>query len=315
MSPNSQGIDTIQLIANYETFKKMAVKLGLTIEEMPKSNKLYEKIDDEVKADSKRRLEVDKFTPIIEVIRLPKVEPKDKSLYISIVRNSPTLFNIATHHKKAKDSFCMVTFAGLHQPTKNISSEAMKIISKFLKRKTFKLYRYDIAIDTKDNKPINSERREEFKGDLSPFSKHGVKLEKTSLYINKIDHETISRINYYDKFQKQQYNQGKEKIGKDLKDWKRFEVTLTFDVTKRENRGFFHYMESLNLINDLETIDDMAKRAGINSYRDDYLIYQLNSFKDNRFLNNHESQKQFNSLEALERFNRSDSKRFRLDLL
>ena len=315
MSPNSQGIDTIQLIANYETFKKMAVKLGLTIEEMPKSNKLYGKIADEVKADSKRRLEADKFTPIIEVIKLPKVEPKDKSLYISIIKNSPTLFDIATHHKKAKDSFCMVTFAGLHQPTKNISSEAIKIMSKFLKRKTFKLYRYDIAIDTKDSKPINYGRRGEFKSDLSPFSKYGVNLEKTSLYVNKIDHPTIEKINYYDKYKKQYQTQGKKKIGKELKDWKRFEVTLTFDVTKSHNKGFFHYMESINLINDLETIDDMAKRAGIKSYRDDYLIYQLNSFKDNRFLNNRESKKQFNSIEALERFEKCESKCFRLDLL
>ena len=52
---NNQGIDTIQLIARYEAFKKMADKLGLTIEPMAKSHKLYKKIVIELKEDSKKR--------------------------------------------------------------------------------------------------------------------------------------------------------------------------------------------------------------------------------------------------------------------
>ena len=86
---NNQGLDSIQLIAKYETVKKMADKLGLTIEPMRENHKLYEKIADEVKADTTKRLKSDKFTPTIEVIALPKVDPKDKALYISIIRNTP----------------------------------------------------------------------------------------------------------------------------------------------------------------------------------------------------------------------------------
>jgi len=41
MSPHSQGIDTIELIAKYEVFKKMADTLGLTIKPMAKSEKPY----------------------------------------------------------------------------------------------------------------------------------------------------------------------------------------------------------------------------------------------------------------------------------
>jgi len=315
ISFNQMGIDTIVQVANYQTVVKLVERMGLELESINHGHKLYKKLLEERAKDSKKRLLDEDYPLMVEVIRLPKVDPNDKSLYISIVRNIPSLFDVATHHKKAKDSFCMVTFAGLHQPTKKIDSEAMKIISRFLKRKTFKLQRVDIAIDTKDSKPINYGRRAEFKSDLSPFSKHGVKLDRNSFYINKIDHETISRLNYYDKFQKQQYYQGKEKIGRELKDWKRLEFTLTFDVTKSHNKGFIDYMESANLINHLETIDEVARLAEVKNYDNDYLIYQLNSIKDNRFMNNSKSKEQFNSLESLNRFKNSDCRGFRLDLL
>ena len=304
------GIDTIELIARYEVFKKMADTLGLTIEPMPKRYKLHEKIKKEVAKDTKSRRLVDEFTPIVEMIRLPKVGSKDKSLYISIVRNVPTLFDVAKHHKKAKGSFCRVVFAGLHQPTKKISSDAMKIISKFLKRKTFKLSSVDIAIDTTDHRSITEGRQEEFKANLMPYSKSGINLEKGSYYVNQVKHQSISRINYYDKYLKQLEQQKKTKIGKELKAWKRLEITLTFDVTKRENKGFIQHIESLNFYNTLHDIDEVASKANIKRYATDYLIYQINSLLDNRFMNNHESKEQFNSVESLERFNSSDFRRY-----
>jgi len=309
---NNQGIDTIQQIARYEVFKKMADKLGLTIEPMAKSHRLYAKLADEVKADSKQRRNKEGFTPMIEIIRLPKVNPKDKDFYISIVRNIPTLFDVAKHHKKAKDSFCMVTFAGLHQPTKKVSSEAIKIISKFLKRKAFKVCRVDIAIDTYDHRPINKENIKSFRAELMPYTKCGVNLEKTSFYINTIKHERMSKIIFYDKYKKQRYQQGKEIMTNDLKAWKRFEVTFTFDVTNKANKGFMHYIESMNFIDDLYEVEAVARKANIKSFSTDYLIYQLNSFADNRTMNNQESMKQFNSVQSLERFKESDFRRYLL---
>jgi len=309
---NNQGLDSIQLIAKYETVKKMVDKMGLTIEPMRENHKLYKKIADEVEADTTKRLKSDKFTPTIEVIALPKVDPKDKALYISIIRNTPTLFDVATKRKTKKDSYCMVTFAGLHQPTKKIDSEAMEIISKFLKRKTFRICRIDLAIDTHDNKPINKEAVKGFKTALMPFSKHGVKLEKTSLYINSIERENMSKIIFYDKYKKQLEQQKKEIITDDLKGWKRLEVTLNFDVTNQENKGFINYIEGLNFLDDLYDIDDIAKLAGIKKYDNDYLIYQLNSLIDNRFMKNHENKEQFNSIDALERFKSSDFRRYLL---
>ena len=311
---NNQGIDTIQQVARYEVFQKMADKLGLTIEPMAKSHKLYKKILDEVNADTKQRRNREGFTPIVEIVKLPKVkgQGRAKDFYISIVRNTPTLFDVATHHKKAKDSFCMVTYAGLHQPSKKISSDAIKIIDKFLRRKAFKLCSVDIAIDTKDHRPINKGGIKAFKSSLMLYSNRGVILQKNSYYINFVDHTSISKIIFYDKYKKQLEQQGKEIITNDLKGWKRLEITLTFDVTKRENKGFNHYIESINFIDDLYEVEAVAGRAGIKSFKNDYLIYQLNSFVDNRVMNNQESKEQFNSVEALERFRQSEFRRYLL---
>ena len=309
---NNQGIDSIQQIAKHETVKKMADKLGLIVNQVSKSHKLYEKIADEIEADTTKRLKSDNFSPIVEVIKLPKVNPKDKDLYISIIRNTPTLFDVATKRKTKKNSYCMVTFAGLHQPSKKIDSEAMQVISKFLKRKTFKVCRVDVAIDTYDHRPINKEAVKGFKSALMPFSKHGVKLEKTSLYINNTGRDSMSKIIFYDKYKKQLEQQKKEIITDDLKGWKRLEITLTFDVTKQESKGFIDYIEGFNFLDDLYDVDEVARLAGIKNHHNDYLIYQLNSFIDNRFINNHESREQFNSVDALKRFKGSDFRRYLL---
>lgn len=309
---HQMGIDNIELIAKYEVFKKMVERLGLKFEPMPKNHKIHERIDYEMKQDNKTRLLSDKFLPIVEVIKLPKVG-KSKALYITVIRNIPTLFDVATHHKKAKDSYCLVLFAGLHQPTKKISSEAMQIISKFTKRKAFTLHSLDVAIDTTDHQEVNSKRKEAFRDSLMPYSQKGVISKGSSLYINDLDyHPSISRVLYYDKYLKQLNQQKKEKIGSNLRGWKRLEVTLTFDVTKRENKGFMHYIEGLNFVDDLYEITEVAGLAGIQTYSTDYLTYQLNSLLDNRFMNNHESKKQFNSLESLERFKLSEFRRYTL---
>lgn len=313
IAPNNQGIDTIELVAKYETFKTMAEKIGLTIQPMEENNKIFEKIAEELKEDRAKRLKKDEFSPIVERVNLPKVKGHDKAMYISIIRNTPYLFGIATHHKKAKDSFCKVIFAGLHQPSKNISSDSMKIISRFLKRKAFKLHRVDIAIDTTDHRSITYKRKGAFKDDLMPYSKHDVISEGSSLYINDLEyHPSISRVLYYDKYLKQLNKQKKEKIGNSLRDWKRLEITLTFDVTKRENKGFIDYIESLNFVEGLYEVSEVAQLAGIKHYETDYLTYQLNSLLDNRIMNNKESQRQFNSVESLARFKVSDFRRYAL---
>jgi len=319
---NQMGIDNIELIAKYDVFKKMTERLGLTIKPMPtpkteetdpKKN-ILKRIAHEMKEDNAKRLKTDKFQPIVEVIALPKVG-KSKALYITVIRNIPTLFDVATHHKKAKDTFCLILFAGLHQPTKKISADAMQIVSKFTKRKAFTLRSIDLAIDTTDHQSITHQRKGAFKDNLMPYSKQGVISKGSSLYINDLDyHPSISRVLYYDKYLKQLNQQKKEKIGNSLRGWKRLEVTVTFDVTERYNKGFTHYLDSLNFVDDLYEVAEVARLAGIKHYETDYLTYQLNSLLDNRTMNNKESQRQFNSVEALEKFNNSDFRRYTLTI-
>ena len=309
------GIDTIRLTPIYSTLIKTIEKMGLKAVKASKNSPVSQtitKLLKDAKHDAKKRYTVEKFSPVVEVVKLTK--GKSVSNYMIIIRNTPLLFELATHHKKAKDTFCMVVFTGLHQPTKPIKSEAVKIMSKFLKRKTFKLYSLDVAVDSNDPKSISHKRKEAFKDDLMPFSKRGVIIPPngaTSLYINEVEGlERISRILYYDKYLKQTQHHKQRGINADLQNWKRLEVTLTFDVTKRENKGFTQYIEGFNFIDDLCELDEVSKKTGVKSYDTDYLIYQINSLVDNRFMNNHESKTQFNSVDALERFKSSDFRRY-----
>jgi len=327
MSPNSQGIDTIQLVAKYEVFKKMAENMDLMLHPMVKSHKLYKKLIDEVEADNKARRKKSSFKPIVELIKLPKVNPKDKYLQIVVIRNTPLLFDIATHHKKAKDTYCLIIIAGLHQPTKKISSDAMKIVSKFLKRKSFKVHSADVAKDIKDSSPIDEERIKAFKERFKPYSNSWVVLPQkslkketkkkpksyhTSFYINDIDHRSISKILYYDKYNKAMQN--KEDVPFKVRHWKRLEVRLTFDVTKPNSFNFMEYIKSMDFLEDFTDLEEMARNANIKKYSNDYLEYQINSFIDNRFMNNKQSKKQFNLNDSLEHFKESEFRRYVLPI-
>ena len=134
----------------------------------------------------------------------------------------------------------------------------------------------------------------------------------TSLYVNDLDHiEGINRILYYDKYLKEK-NYLKREISDNHNNWKRLEITLTFDVTTKKNKGFTQYIKSLKFVNDLCNIEEVIKKANIKQYENDYLLYQLNTIIDKRFLNNRESVKQFNSVQSLERFKSSDFRRYTL---
>jgi len=319
MSLNSQGIDAIWKIGKYSVLKKMANKLGLTIRELPKTHKLYQKINDELKRDKTNRFKTAKFMPVVEVVNLPKVDPKDKYFQIIIIRNTPTLFDVATKRKTAKNAYCIVIFGGLHQPTKKLNSEAIKIISKFQKAKAFKLYRVDFAKDIKDPKPIDQEGLKAFKERFKPYSSawvvHAQKNAKayyTSYYINDVKHRSIDTILYYDKYNKSV--QKKERVSFEDRHWKRLEVVLIFDVTRPKSLNFIDYINSNEFLNDFLDLEEMAKNAKIKKYSNDYLEYQINSLIDNRFMNNKQSRKQFNLSEALEHFNKSEFRRYVLPI-
>lgn len=309
VTPNSQGIDTIRVIGNYTTTLKMVERMGLSVELPNKNSPISKTVTNLLKIEeydpNKTRYKVEKFSPSVEVVKLSK--GKSVSNYMIITKNIPLLFDHALKHKVKKDNFCLITFTGLHQPNKKIESEAVKLMKMFLKRKTFKLQSIDLAIDHQSIETINKEGLESFKRCLEPYSKHGVTMppnKATSYYINQIEHFRVSRILYYDKYLKAK--QQKERIPTAWKRWKRLEITLTFDVMSKDNRGFIEYLKLIELNEILSLFKDIYNKAKIKKFSHDYLEYQLSSFIDNRFMNNRESKEQFNSIGALEHYKASN---------
>jgi len=306
---NNVGIDTIQLIANYKTVIKLVERMGLSVVTPFKNSPVNQTIQDiEKRKDKNHRYKTDNFKPCTQIVKLSKGTSLSNCMIIT--QNIPLLFDHAEHHKKAKDTFCLITFAGLHQPTKKISSEAMKLMSKFLKRKTFKVLPFDIAIDTEDTTPINYKRKTSFKEQLAPFSNGGIIIPPngaTSLYINNVEPYPLTRILYYDKYLKMTRHHKQKGFSNDLKNWKRLEITVKpLAITHKRNKGFIDYVKSLEFDNTLFVVDEVIKKARIKNASFDYFIYQLNSLIDNRVMNNLASKKQFNSVESLERFKQSD---------
>lgn len=312
-TPNSQGIDTIRVIGNYATTLKMVESMGLSVEVPNKNSPISQTVTNLLKIEeydpNKIRYKKEKFRPCVEVVKLSK--GKSVSNYMIITKNIPLLFDHALKHKVKKDNFCLITFTGLHQPNKIVKSEATKLMKLFLKRKTYKLQSIDIAIDHQSKEPINKEGLKLFKERLEPFSRHGVTMppnKATSYYINQVEHFRVSRILYYDKYLKAK--QQKEKIPTAWKHWKRLEITLTFDAMSKDNRGFIEYLKLIELNEILSLLKDIANKAKLKKISHDFLEYQLSSFIDNRFMNNRDSKKQFNSLEALERYKISHFRRY-----
>lgn len=308
---NHQGIDTIRLIAKYDVVKKLCDRLGLNIT-LPQSNTpLSQKIKDfEAKAsiDKATRYKKELFKPTMEVVKLS--QGMALSNYMVITRNTPLLFDYAKHHKKAKDTYCTIEFSGLHQPTAKINKEAIQLISKFLKRKAFKVYSMDVAIDTKDPKDVNYRRKKEHGKTAKQLKKNSVVSHGSSLYINKPKGDNIGRVLYYDKFSKEvKYH--KKRLSPSLKEWKRLEITFALNIyQKASRRGFIEYVNSTQFLDAMAEAQTITKQYRIKSYDDTYLIYQLNSFIDNRVINNKESKTRFNSIESVKRFEVSDFRRW-----
>ncbi len=300
-----QGIDTIQLTGHYHTVIKMVKKMGLSLSSDFNNTPVGEvvkRITKESQQDQTIRYKRDQFPPTMEVVKLSS--EKLLSNYMIIIRNTPLLFDLAKYHKTPKDKYCLIVFAGLHQPHKRLSSEAFKRMSQILKRKTLKLYTLDIAYDIQDPTPITNEGLEPFRECFNTLGNPRAEHYLNSYYL----HFEGRRILYYDKYLKAMEN--KEKIPNQWQGWKRLEIRLTFDVFQFNRFNFIDYIKSYDFIEALEGVDEVARLANVGGFDRDYLLYQLNSLIDNRFFNNRESQKQFNSVEALERFKSLDFRRY-----
>lgn len=161
---------------------------------------------------------------------------KNLSGYILIKQNYESV-TISKRRKKIKSYYCQVVFAGLRQPTKDISIGTYKVLSEFIKR--FKVEDMDICFDGLSKLDINKDTlmmyQYLFKDYINSFS--DTHMEKTSFYINTPmsptdDADRFKKILVYDKYQKESRYKNLEK---ELRNWKRLEVTLN---VKFKFKGF-----------------------------------------------------------------------------
>lgn len=303
---NNKGIDTISQIANYQTVLNILHKNNMTIENNIKHTPIMPyigKIQEQLTYDNKTRYKINDFKPIIKYSKISR--GVGLSNYIIIIQNTPTLFDYATSQKKAKDFYCMVIYTGLHQPSKTISNESIKFISKMLKRKAFKVHSLEVSTDFIDNKPINYKRKDEVKKALkNETDSQNYIITGNSLYCNSTKHQAIKKILIYDKYIKQKIYH-KQLINSNLNGWKRLEIELR-PIKKLD---FNSYIKSNEFKKDsLGIYDLISNKLNISNIENSYLNYQINTILDNRTMNNKNSLKQYNSKDSLTRFKMSEFK-------
>lgn len=192
-----------------------------------------------------------------------------------LVKQNFTSVSTSKSRKKSKSHYSEVIFAGLRQPTKEISLSTYTALSYFIKR--FKISNMDICYDGLSEVEINKANlyklTDIFKEYIDSFK--DVEIEKTSFYINEpssklSDADRFLKMLVYDKYEKE----SRYKILDDeLKNWKRFETTLNVQF-KLKGFNLDDYLE------DLKTIAQRYFKTSSFSY--EYLDLQSKLLTDRR---------------------------------
>jgi len=252
--------------------------MGLTITTPPRNSPISETVK-RYKSEGAK----------VEIVKISK--GRELSNYMIIVSSCTASNEYARANKKSLDTYALIIFAGLHQPTKQISNETMRTISKLLRFKYFKLHKLDVSTDHK-----GTTNKEDLKG------VYGGNIEdfKGTQYHNNPKGKNVQRVVIYDKLAKMTKHHG-QKV-EQVQQWERIEVT----IKAPKNTTFTDYIKGVELYSDLQNIEANLRALGVD-IRGDYLNYQLNAILDNRFLNHKE--KIFNTVTSLERFSKSESKK------
>lgn len=308
---NQQGFDSILLSGTTKGVKAFIQKLGLqkVVNTMgTPAQSIVNGILEEVDKDTTTRLTLKTpLNPTIETFKLSHTGRLHS--FMTIESHTPKSMELDTKMKKPRGTYSIISFHGLHQPTVKMDTEAIKHLNEFLNWGRFKIHSYDMATDVKESTPINKERKEELKSTLKAYSERGkpsYKNNHSSFYINDLKQDNqesnVSRVLNYEKDTKH----GLGKLG-----WQRVEVSISL---KDKRPSFKEYIDSPMFINDLLEVNEIVGLINDKGFNYDYLEYQLNSFIDKRVMNNKESHKRFNSVEALERFKNSDFRRYMLPI-
>lgn len=199
---------------------------------------------------------------------------KNLSGYCLIKTNLESI-SISKNRKKSKNHYSEVIFAGLRQPTKNISLSTYEILNLFIKR--FKVSDLDICYDGLSELEINDNTlnmyRYLFKDYISNFK--DTLIEKTSFYINTpsspiADTDYFKKILVYDKYLKESRYKN---LDDELKNWKRLEVTVNIKF-KFKDFLFDDYLEDMQNI--------AKKYFNVLSFSYEYLELQSSLLTDRR---------------------------------
>ncbi|MCE3037474.1 hypothetical protein LW135_06525 [Helicobacter sp. faydin-H20] len=182
---------------------------------------------------------------------------KSLSNTILVFENTKETHAIARKNKKSLDYYTLASFAGLHQPSKNVDKETLKILKAFLKR--FSAYKIDIAWDFLGKEGLNKQSPTTLIHASKEYIKNGggLKNVRTTIYLNAFKEKyKISKLCWYDKYHKQRFFH-KEKIPDEMKKWQRLE--LTFNLKKK----FFKWFDTGGLMQSLLILDDIAINLGL----------------------------------------------------
>lgn len=194
--------------------------------------------------------------------------------YILIKHNLESV-SISKSRKKSKSHYSEVIFAGLRQPTKEISLSTYTILSNFINR--FKISNMDICFDGFSEMDISKKNfyklTDEFQIYINSFK--DTHIEKSTFYINEpssiiSDTDRFLKMVVYDKYIKESRY---KKLDDEYKDWKRFETTVKVEF---KFKGF-------NLEDYIHDLEVTAKKFfNTSSFSYEYLNLQSKLLTDRR---------------------------------
>ena len=201
-------------------------------------------------------------------------DTQNLSSYI-LIKNNLESVSLSKSRKKSKGHYSEVIFSGLRQPTKKITIDTYSILIKFIKR--FKVSNIDICFDGLNDVEVT--RASYFKLDYIfkdyIASKTDTNFIYTTFYINRpsnklSDSDRFKKIVVYDKYIKECRVKN---IDRELKNWKRIEVTVNIDFK----------LNGFNLDESIQDIEPVAKHYfNTSSFNYTYLDLQLKLLEDKR---------------------------------
>jgi len=198
---------------------------------------------------------------------------KNLSGYILLKTNLKSM-KLSKQRKKSTTYYVEVIFAGLRQPTKDISIKTYDVLSHFIKRA--KVSTIDICCDGSNNRSIDKKLYYSSVFDEYIGEKTKVKLIGTTFYINSpsspsADADYFLKIMVYDKYIKESRYKS---IDTSLQNWKRLEFRVSINEKLKDNSTLEDYAHDVVAI--------AKEYFSVTSIDSSYFIQQITLLTDRR---------------------------------